>query len=311
MKKAKLNLITTVILAAGAVLVFQSASAQSTFVANNLYMGFQNQAGGATSDYLINLGPDTSIVGGSTVVDLSAYFSRTKFNSVLGASASLYGGVVGGVQANSADIYLTQLRSGGAGIPSVPGSAITATITRQGINNTIATLSQIAFPSGTGNGTNDTTKSWESYVEPTATTSSFYGQCGINPDSLVSTSTILYEDLWRATNAALTGSKPYNYLGYFTIDLTGANPKLTFTPKDAPATLTPAVIASVQKSAGTVTVVSSNAVPNHTYQLQYTTNLNPANWIDVGSAEAASSTRVTNADTTATDSQRFYRVKGQ
>ena len=57
-------------------------------------------------------------------------------------------------------------------------------------------------------------------------------------------------------------------------------------------------------------MVSSNAVPTYNYQLQYTTSLNPTNWINVGSSLVAGGTMVTNTDTTATGSQRFYRVQG-
>ena len=105
--------------------------------------------------------------------------------------------------------------------------------------------------------------------------------------------------------------QPFTYVGYFTLDLTGANPSLTFTPTNAPAPLTNPVILSVSKVGGTVTVVSSNAAPTHLYQLQSTSGLNPVSWSNVGSSVSASGTMVTNTDTSATGSAKFYRIQGQ
>lgn len=289
----------------------QSGLAQSTFVANDLYFGFENQAGGGTEDYILNLGPAANIVGGTTVVDLSSLFSLSDFDAVLSGSTTMFGGVVGGVQnSGTADVYLTQLRSGGAGIPSVPGSSISSTISRQAINNDISTLLPVNMP-GSGSGTLDTTKSWETYVEPNLANTAFYGASGFNPDSPVGPSTVLYEDLYYAVNGTLSGHSPFVYQGYFTLDLTGSNPVLTFTPANASAPLTAPVIASVSKSGTTVTVVANNASPTHTYQLQYTTSLNSPSWNNVGSSQVASGATVTNTDTTATDPHRFYRVQGQ
>ncbi|HTQ50230.1 MAG TPA: hypothetical protein VMJ12_05925, partial [Candidatus Acidoferrales bacterium] len=68
---------TAAVLFCGAILISQSALGQ--FVANDLYMGFENQAGGGSSDYIINLGAASGIVGGSSVVDLSTSFSLSDF----------------------------------------------------------------------------------------------------------------------------------------------------------------------------------------------------------------------------------------
>ncbi|HUA39332.1 MAG TPA: hypothetical protein VMA35_13150, partial [Candidatus Sulfopaludibacter sp.] len=65
----------------GAILTFQSAFAQPSFVQNDLYLGFQNSGGGGSADYIINLGPVSGIVGQSSVVDLSSDFSSSLFNS--------------------------------------------------------------------------------------------------------------------------------------------------------------------------------------------------------------------------------------
>ncbi len=221
----------------GVLLTSQSGFAQSTFVANDLYLGFQNGTNGNGSDYLINLGAASGIVGQSSVVDLSSLFSLSDFNAVLGSSSTLYGGVVGGQQASSgtADIYLTQWRSGGAGDPLVPGSSVSAMMTRAGINNSISTLSQLAAP-GANSGVLDSTRSWEAYVEPTLSLASFYGQSGFNPDSPVSPSGIFYEDLYLNANGNISGQTTFTYEGYFTLDLTGGSPSLTFTSVPEPGT---------------------------------------------------------------------------
>jgi hypothetical protein len=225
--------IAAAILAGGAIIASQSGFAQ-TFVGNDLYFGFQNQAGSGTEDYIINLGNASGILGNSTPVNLSSQFSMADFNAVLGGSSSMFGGVVGGLQSSgTADIYLTQLRGGGAGIPAVPGSSITSTISRQGINNAVSTLGQVGMPAA-GTGVLDTTKSWQTYVEPAVSASTFYGNTGINPDSSVGHSTVLYEDLWSAANGALTGQSAFTYDGYFTLDVTGSNASLIFTSAVVP-----------------------------------------------------------------------------
>jgi len=308
------NLITAAIALSGAIMAGQAVFGQA--VPNDLYFGFENQAAGGTQDYIINLGPASGIVGGSTVVTLSSYFSLADFNAVLGVSSTMYGGVVGAANnsnsgtPNTAYVYTTELRSGGAGTPSVPGSTAPAALTRSFDNGAYTAISGMVSPSA-GTGVLDSTKSWESDVEPTFTTQSFYGQTGVNPDSLVSKTVVLYEDLWYTTNNAISGSKPFSYLGYFTLDLTGGGAKLTFTPKNAPAQLSAPTITSISKSAGTVTLIWST-VASHTYQLQYTASLSPTNWINLGSGVLANNAFMTNTDSSFGSSpQRFYRVTAQ
>ncbi len=288
----------------------QSAFAQVALISNDLYMGFENQAGGGSSDYIINLGAASGIVGGGSVVNLSSDFSLSDFNAVLGISSSMLGGVVAASNGNPPDLYVTQLRSGGAGTPSVPGSTSPGTFYQGDIIVGYNDLSQLLNLPSAGNGLLDTSKYWESYVEPTFTSGTFYGDTGINPDAAVATNSVLYEDLWYVSNNSISTKKPFTYLGYFTLNPTGS-PSLTFTPTNAPASLTAPFIVSVSKAGSTVTVVSSNAVPTHTYQLQYTASLSPTNWISVGSSQVAGTTVVTNIDSSATNSPRFYRVQGQ
>jgi hypothetical protein len=58
---------------------------------------------------------------------------------------------------------------------------------------------------------------------------SFYGDSGINPSATLDASGVVYQDLWGATP-----SGAYSYLGYFSLDLGGAQASLTFTPTAAP-----------------------------------------------------------------------------
>jgi hypothetical protein len=310
MKNVVKNLVTAAIAMGGALMASQSAFAQVALISNDLYMGFENQAGGGSSDYIINLGAASGIVGGGSVVNLSSDFSLSDFNAVLGISSSMLGGVVAASNGNPPDLYVTQLRSGGAGTPSVPGSTSPGTFYQGDIIVGYNDLSQLLNLPSAGNGLLDTSKYWESYVEPTFTSGTFYGDTGINPDAAVATNSVLYEDLWYVSNNSISTKKPFTYLGYFTLNPTGS-PSLTFTPTNAPASLTAPFIVSVSKAGSTVTVVSSNAVPTHTYQLQYTASLSPTNWISVGSSQVAGTTVVTNIDSSATNSPRFYRVQGQ
>ncbi|MGA9776894.1 MAG: hypothetical protein ACLPRE_08780 [Limisphaerales bacterium] len=230
------KLTTAALLVGGAVLASQCAFGQA--IANDLYFGFQNQAGGGTADYIINLGAASGIVGQSSVVDLSSDFSLSDFDSVLGSSSSMFGGVVGGLQGNStADVYATQLRSG-VGTPSVAGSAAPASLTRSQDNGGAGALSTLFSPAA-GSGGLDPNKTWEGDVEPTFTPNSFYGAAGVNPDSSVSPSSVLYEDLWFTSDSSISGTQPFTYEGYFTLNLGGGannlvvSPSLTFTGVNA------------------------------------------------------------------------------
>ena len=223
------KLTTAAALVGGALLASQSAFA--SVIANDLYLGFQNQNGGGSADYIINLGAASGIVGQSSVVDLSSSFSSSLFNdpTLQGTSSQIMGGVVGGSNAgNPSYIFLTQLRTSNIGTPALAGSSVTKLMTRAQDNSAYANLTPLNTPSA-GTGFLDTGKSWESDVEPANTASTFIGATGLNPDSLLSTSSVLYEDLWETSRSSISGSSPYTYLGYFTLDLTGGSPVLSFT----------------------------------------------------------------------------------
>lgn len=231
------KLTTAAILLGGTLLVSQSGFAQ-TVVPDDLYLGFQNSAGGATQDYIINLGAASGIVGGNSVVDLSSALSSSDFNAVLGSSSSMMGGVVGGNQNGNAttpyDLYATQLRLGGSFDPSVPGSDLSGVaVTYQTDSSAFAALGNLNAPAA-GAGVLDSTKSWQDTVENgTQTPNTFWGNSGINPDSPVGNSSVVYEDLWHTSSSGDFSKHPFEYLGYFTLDA-GSSPSLTFTPSAAP-----------------------------------------------------------------------------
>jgi len=54
--------------------------------------------------------------------------------------------------------------------------------------------------------------------------------------------------------------------------------------------------------------VTLSTVPGVNYQLQYTTSLNPATWVNVGAASPAPGNTLTLTDPAPPDAQRFYRV---
>jgi hypothetical protein len=314
MKKMIKNLTAAMILG-GTIMGSHSAFAQFAVIKGDLYLGFQNQAGGGSADYIINLGTTNNIgVGGGSVKDLSSDFSLSNFKStgLSGTNTSaIYGGVVGAQPSSGstpAEIFLTQTRVGGAGNPAVAGSSITGrsgtTIDGEAYND----ISLIDGPAA-GTGVLDTTKTWEQYVEPGNGAGSFFGDTGFQPDTSFNTNTVLYEDLWFSGSSG--GLQPFSYLGFFTLNLTGGSSSLTFTPVNAPAPLSSPTIVSINISGTIVTVVSTNAVATHQYRLQRTASLSPASWSNVGSPVTATSSTVTNTDPGATGSQWFYRGMAQ
>lgn len=223
------NFLKAATVAAG--LGFVSIAAQAAFTANDLYLGFTSA--GASGDYLIDLGqPGTIGVGGSSVFNLTGNFSLSLFNATFTSGPTgVNMGVVGGRNQfpSSYNIYATTLRSSGPGNPAFAGSDLSPFNHSQGtIGNAVSALSTVPFPIA-GNGVVDANKSWSANVSPTFTAGSFYGASGIDPNSAIGATGILYEDLWTATS-----SSAYSYLGYFTMDFSGSSPELTFTPSATP-----------------------------------------------------------------------------
>ncbi|HXC35107.1 MAG TPA: hypothetical protein VNV43_04490 [Candidatus Acidoferrales bacterium] len=309
------KLITAALAIGGAIMISQSAFAQNTITENDAYLGFQNNL--ATADYIINLGSlQTNFLGKSTVVDVSSDLSLSDFNSVNNISGTTLAAVVG-ADNNTNDVFGTITRTSNVGNPKVAGSTAPAGL-NYGEDATVYTaIGGMAVPTTAGTGVLDSTKSWSSKISPTSAGADFYSEAGFNPNSTVTTSGVVYEDLYLSTDTSGGGrgdtAKPFIYQGYFTIDFTGSSPKVTFSSTNAPVTVSLSIphIVSITKVAGTVTLVSTNALPTHSYQLQSSAGLLPASWSNLGSAVIASGTTVTNTDTTATPADRFYRIQAQ
>jgi hypothetical protein len=102
----------------------------------------------------------------------------------------------------------------------------------------------------------------------------------------------------------------------FLVAATGSATPLEFAFRDDPAALalddvtlqavSAPVFQTVTQSGGVVSF-AWNALPGLTYQLQYTTNLDAANWANLGAAITAATNVVTAVDTNPLDPQRFYR----
>jgi hypothetical protein len=206
---------------------FTSHEAHAAFTANDLYLGFNQSSG--TGDYIIDLGQASAAgVGGSSVVNLSGDFSLSLFNNAFTTGPTgVSMGVVGGQSQfpSSYDLYATVLRSGGPGTASVAGSDLSPFNHSQStIANSVSPLTGLTLPTA-GNGLVDAGKSWTANVSPTFTANSFYGASGVNPSAAFDGTGVLYEDLWKATP-----NNAYTYAGFFTMDLSGSSPNLTFTP---------------------------------------------------------------------------------
>ena len=224
------------LLVGGAIMASQSVFAQPAFVNDNLYLGFQNSGGGGSADYIINLGAASGIVNGSSMVDLSSDFSSSLFNnsSLQGTSSQIFWGVIGANNsANPSEVWGTQLGTGNIGNPALAGSSAPGGLTTFQDTTVAQQLSNLYGPAA-GTGVLDGSKTWEGYVEPTLSIHSFWGTAGFNPDSAVSTATVLYEDLWQTSDSSSRGTSPFTYVGYFTLNLTGGSPSLTFTPQAVP-----------------------------------------------------------------------------
>jgi hypothetical protein len=235
-------------LVAGALLACQGA--QASINENGVYMGFQNT--GASADYIVNLGSLSSIIGQTSVVDLSSDFSLSDFSSVYGTGSSATLAAVVGAANNSSDAFGTALRTSNIGDPAVAGSTDpNGTGLNHTQDNTVyADISSINAPASPG-GQLDTGKTWSSKVSPTQASGNYYSAAGFNPNSTITTSSVLYEDLYLTTDTHATGlgdtAKPFVYEGYFTIDFTGSTPDVTFTGADVavPEPATYGVLAGV------------------------------------------------------------------
>jgi PEP-CTERM motif len=225
---------TAALLVTSAVLASQAAHAQ--FVDNDLYLGFNES--GASGDYIINLGAASGIVGGAQVVTLSSDISLSTLNSIFGSPIGVGAGVVGAQQINGLspvhDIYLTALRNG-PGDNTVPNSTLANPVGGNPDAPAYTKLAQnMAWPNTAGGSSGSTTTpntSWTATVGPALVTGNFYSDTGNDPISGIGSSGVLYEDLYYNSDA---NGIAYQYMGYFTLDMSGSSPALTFTPQTVP-----------------------------------------------------------------------------
>ena len=286
-----------------------SQAAQAAFTTNDLYLGFDNSS--AQSDYIIDLGQATSAVGvgGSSVKDLSSLISLGTFNSVFTSGADGVNiAVVGGDNVFPGyAVYATQVRVGGAGTAAVAGSDLTAANHSQSVLSLAsATLTGNPWPTA-GTNTTDSTKSFTAKVGPTQVNGNFYSRSGVNPFGTIDSSSLIYLDLWHATVA-----NAYAYQGYFTLDLSGSAPRLTFTP--AAASTPPSQPRLSVTRAGNVTSIFFLSSSSVTYKLFYTNSAGlttpVSSWPALPGTITGDGTTQTFQDTT-TDPIRFYRVQTQ
>ncbi len=297
-------------LTAAAVLSIQPA--KGDFKTNDLYLGFNASA--AQSDYIIDLGQATTAVGvgGTAVKDLSGLVSLAMLTNGFTSGAS--GVNVAAVGGNNVfmqyAVYATQPRFGGPGNPAVPGSSLS------GANHSSGTLAAAAgtltgnpWP-GAASSAVDSTKSYTARVGPTLASTDFYGKSGVNPFGTLDDSGVIYLDLWFAN--VVNG---YSYKGYFTVDVSGSSPKLTFTPAAGtpPPPPPPAPTLSLNRVANVnaISFVSSNTA---TYKLYFTNAAGLtapiSNWPSLPGTIMGNGSTASFQDTT-TDLERFYRVLAQ
>jgi hypothetical protein len=70
----------------------------------------------------------------------------------------------------------------------------------------------------------------------------------------------------------------------------------------------PTVLSAGTSLAGGAFALTWNAIVGATYQLQYTTNLAPANWLDLDDPVIATNSTMTASDIIGLNPQRFYRL---
>ena len=244
-------------LAAGVALATTAVQASNT----DLVLGLTGN--GATSDVAIDLGSAAQVgIGGSTVVDLidtrGTGFSATglagsTFQSLLnsvfttgvnGAGMTLAGGQ-GGI---TTSFYLSQNRGAPGTDPRQPLSAKPFSWSKS------AQQSVGGYPAGVLNGASISFQGGNAAVPLSIsgslnTASYSYLMLGVNNpgNSVASYQTVpgavvagnlAYEDVWF--NSYISGSSSltdWSYVGYLTLDLTGNNSMLSFTPAPEPSSL--------------------------------------------------------------------------
>ena len=70
----------------------------------------------------------------------------------------------------------------------------------------------------------------------------------------------------------------------------------------------PTLLSAATTQIGGAFSLTWNAIEGETYQLQYTTNIAPANWLDLGDPVTATNGIMTVSDIFGLNPQRFYRL---
>jgi hypothetical protein len=119
--------------------------------------------------------------------------------------------------------------------------------------------------------------------------------------------------LYNQTNIAVFGYTNMQFVVWATNSSTtlafGArNDSDYFGLDDVSVTPVPAPVFQSAAPAGGSIALTWGAVTGASYQLQYTTSLNPINWINLGTPITASNGVIAISDDQPTDPQRFYRA---
>jgi hypothetical protein len=190
-------------------------------------LGFTQSS--AANDYIIDLGLASSIIGTAPVVDLSGDFSQSSFNSTFsGGATGVAMGSVGAATAGAspADFFVTQLRGGGlANPPTVKGTENVSSFSHSSTTVGTSASSFLGVGALPASGSIDTAgKPWANSVVA-STSGTFFNKSGAQPDSAITASDLIIEDLFEVTVAG-----GYVYQGYLTFDDSNvADPILTFT----------------------------------------------------------------------------------
>ena len=215
-----------------------SASAvQAQYATDELYLGFTQAS--ATSDIVIDLGQASSIVGQTSVVDLSSLLSSSElsaFSSVFASANGVNMSVIGGNNTfGQGNAYATQLRSAAAiaaGNNAAAGSSVTKNLSSATLTGAAGVIAgDLSLPTGNAF-VQDTTKAFSGLVA-TGVQNNYVGKLGVTPTVAIGNATdgsgIAIEDLWLVQ---ATSPKDV-YEGYFTFN--NNSDSLTFTGADVTA----------------------------------------------------------------------------
>lgn len=228
------NFSKVAVVTAALALIAQGAKAS---VNEDLVLGFSDPS--ASLDYVIDLGQPTVVgVNSGSTVNLSGDISASTFNTDFGTAVnSVSAGVVGGSTSTTTGVvYMTTTRSGAPDNTAGSGSLNPLqTSQAAGFNMSASTAKNIGnHAEGVGaavgspvNPSNTDPASWtQNVVNYAGQQSSFSPQTGLSSSGAV------YEDLWSAPN---NNDSSWKYLGYFTFNFSSeGNPDVTFTAVAVP-----------------------------------------------------------------------------